>query len=126
MAHSFNVYIDESGDDGMAKFRGAGDGGGASNWLAVGACVVRSSRDLELVALRDRIRQECRPRSSKREIHFKDFNHNQKHFRGLGRVAPRPMIASPPAAFRPLWGFPAHDYPTEIWGITPEPSRTRC
>ncbi|WP_114348849.1 DUF3800 domain-containing protein [Paracoccus lutimaris] len=90
MAHSFNVYIDESGDDGMAKFRGAGDGGGASNWLAVGACVVRSSRDLELVALRDRIRQECRPRSSKREIHFKDFNHNQKR-RACQIIAGQPL-----------------------------------
>lgn len=90
MSHSFNVYIDESGDDGMTKFRNAGDGGGASNWLAVGACVVRSSRDLELVALRDRIRQECRPRSSKREIHFKDFNHNQKR-RACQIIAGQPL-----------------------------------
>ena len=62
----------------MANFRQTGDGGGASNWLAVGACVVRASRDLELVALRDSIKNECRPNSSKRDIHFKDFNHGQK------------------------------------------------
>lgn len=78
MVHTFNVYIDESGDDGMMNFRGPGGGGGASNWLTVGACIVRSSRDLELVALRDRIKEECRPKSEKRDIHFKDFNHGQK------------------------------------------------
>ena len=78
MSHTFNVYIDESGDDGMVNFRKPGDSGGASNWLAVGACIVRSSRDLELVALRDRIKSECRSSSSKREIHFKNFNHGQK------------------------------------------------
>lgn len=78
MAHSFHVYIDESGDDGMANFRQVGSGGGSSHWLAVGACVVRTSRDLELVALRDRVKAECRPNSPKRDIHFKDFNHAQK------------------------------------------------
>ena len=36
MAHSFHVYIDESGDDGMANFRQVGSGGGSSHWLAVG------------------------------------------------------------------------------------------
>lgn len=78
MTHSFKVYIDESGDDGMSKFRRPGSGGGASNWLAVGACIVRASRDLELVSLRDQIKQECRPNTPRRDIHFKDFNHGQK------------------------------------------------
>lgn len=70
MTHSYNVYIDESGDDGMDKFRRPGSGGGASNWLIIGACIVRASRDLELVALRDRIKEDCRPKSQKRDIHF--------------------------------------------------------
>lgn len=62
----------------MSNFRQVGSGGGASHWLAVGACVVRASRDLELVTLRDRIGDECRPSRRGRSIHFKDFNHNQK------------------------------------------------
>lgn len=78
MAHSFNVYIDESGDDGLSKFREPGGGGGASHWLVIGACIVRTSRDLELVALRDEIKSECRPNTKGRSIHFKDMNHNQK------------------------------------------------
>lgn len=90
MSHSFNVYIDESGDDGMANFRQVGAGGGASHWLAVGACIVRASRDLELVALRDQIKNECRPNSHKRDIHFKDFNHNQKR-RACQLIAGQPL-----------------------------------
>lgn len=76
--HSFNVYIDESGDDGMVGFRTQGGQGGASNWLVIGACVARTSRDLEFVKLRDQIKIECKPQSKKRDIHFKDFNHHQR------------------------------------------------
>lgn len=90
MTHSFHVYIDESGDDGMASFRQVGNGGGSSHWLAVGACIVRASRDLELVALRDRIKNECRPRATKRDIHFKEFNHAQKR-RACQIIAGQPL-----------------------------------
>ncbi|MCY1126908.1 DUF3800 domain-containing protein [Frigidibacter sp. RF13] len=78
MSHSYIVYIDESGDDGLAKFRNPGASGGASHWLVIGACIVRASRDLELVTLRDSIKSECAPQKQGRSIHFKDFNHNQK------------------------------------------------
>ena len=78
MAHSFNVYIDESGDDGLRKFRVPGGNGGASHWLVIGACIVRSSRDLELVGVRDQVKKECKPNSKGRSIHFVDFSHNQK------------------------------------------------
>lgn len=62
----------------MKNFREPGKDGGASQWLVVGACIVRASRDLELVRLRDEIRQACRPGSKRRDIHFKDFNHSQR------------------------------------------------
>ena len=79
MPHSFHIYIDESGDDGLAKFRVPRQpGGGSSHWLVIGACVVRASRDLELVAIRDQIRSECTPSTKQRDIHFKKFGHNQK------------------------------------------------
>ncbi|MFS4438228.1 DUF3800 domain-containing protein [Paracoccaceae bacterium GXU_MW_L88] len=78
MAYSYNVYIDESGDDGLSKFRQPGGKGGASHWLVIGACIVRASRDLELVELRDKIRAECKPKSKRRDIHFKDMTHSQK------------------------------------------------
>lgn len=78
MAHSFTIYIDESGDDGLQKFRKPGEHGGASNWLVIGACLVRTSRDLELVALRDQIKSECLPVKAGRSVHFKDMNHSQR------------------------------------------------
>jgi Protein of unknown function (DUF3800) len=78
MSHSFTIYIDESGDDGLRNFRRPGEHGGSSNWLIIGACFVRSSRDLELVALRDRIKVDCLPTKPGRPIHFKDMNHGQR------------------------------------------------
>lgn len=90
MAHSFNVYIDESGDDGMAKFRQAGSSGGSSHWLTIGACVVRASRDLELVKIRDRIKDECAPGSPRRSVHFKDLNHAQRK-RACQIIAGQPL-----------------------------------
>lgn len=90
MTHSFNVYIDESGDDGIDKFRRRGSDGGSSLWLSVGACIVRANRDLELVALRDRIREECRPKSQKRDLHFKEMNHNQRR-RACQIIAGQPL-----------------------------------
>ncbi len=78
MTYSYKVYIDESGDDGIANFRQPGSGGGASHWLVIGACIVRANRDLELVAARDKIKEECKPKTKGRSIHFKDLNHSQR------------------------------------------------
>lgn len=90
MTHSFNVYIDESGDDGIDKFRRKGSDGGSSLWLSVGACIVRANRDLELVGLRDKIRDECRPKSQKRDLHFKEMNHHQRR-RACQIIAGQPL-----------------------------------
>lgn len=77
MPHSFVVYIDESGDDGLVKFRKPGGDGGSSNWLAITACVVRASRDLDVVAWRDEILSGL-PVTKRRDIHFKNMNHSQR------------------------------------------------
>jgi hypothetical protein len=90
MAYSYRVYIDESGDDGIRHFRSPGSGGGASHWLIIGACVVRANRDLELVAARDQIKRECKPKSQSRSIHFKDLNHSQRR-RACQIVAEQPL-----------------------------------
>lgn len=77
MAHSFVAYIDESGDDGLANFREPGAGGGASNWLAIGAVIYRLTNDLEAVSWRDEIRGQM-PEKKSRSIHFKDMGHGQR------------------------------------------------
>ena len=76
--HTFIAYIDESGDDGLRRFRTPGGGGGASNWLILSACVVRASRRLSLVNWRDEIKEVTGKRSPGRSVHFADFNHGQK------------------------------------------------
>ncbi len=90
MAHSYTIYIDESGDDGLERFRKPGCHGGASHWLVIGACLVRTSRDLELVSLRDRIKSECLPTKSGRAIHFKEMNHSQRR-RACQLIAGQPL-----------------------------------
>lgn len=77
MAHSFIAYIDESGDDGLDKFRLQGANGGASTWLVLSAFVTRYSRDLELVSWRNEILSRIPERKS-RNLHFAQLNHAQK------------------------------------------------
>ena len=89
--HSFIAYIDESGDDGLTKFREVGGKGGASRWLNITACVVRASNDLEAVSWRDEIRAGIGSKqSSKKSIHFADMNHNQKRF-AIQKVSGKPL-----------------------------------
>jgi len=76
--HSFIAYIDESGDDGFGNYRVANQNGGASNWLVLTACVMRYSRKLEAVTIRDEIKDRTGKRTQGRAIHFSDFNHGQK------------------------------------------------
>lgn len=77
MAHSFIAYIDESGDDGIEKFREPGGQGGASKWLCICACIMRSSQSLETVKWRDEIKTKTGKKGD-RTIHFATLNHGQK------------------------------------------------
>jgi hypothetical protein len=77
MAHSFIAYIDESGDDGLGKFRVPGNRGGQSCWLVISACIFRFSREREVVSWRDGLLAKCQKRGS-RNLHFINLTHNQK------------------------------------------------
>lgn len=102
MAHSYIAYIDESGDDGLGRYRAPGQGGGASTWLTLSATVCRMSRDLEIVEWRNEIRTKLGQRDDKKPLHFKSMNHGQrtlasqilstKALRGLCVVANKPII----------------------------------
>lgn len=77
MSYSFVAYIDESGDDGIGKFRELGAHGGASQWLVISACLFRHSFDLDAVGWRDEI-AALMPERRRRDIHFSSMNHSQK------------------------------------------------
>ncbi|MBZ5761544.1 DUF3800 domain-containing protein [Rhizobium sp. VS19-DR104.2] len=77
MAHSFVAFIDESGDDGLGKYREPGGKGGASSFLVISACVFRQSYSLEAVRWRDEIANRF-PERKKRDLHFLELNHSQK------------------------------------------------
>ena len=75
--HEFVAYIDESGDDGLSKFRQPRALGGSSNWLVLGCCIVRRVNDLSLVSHRDAILHALN-KTNIRQIHFSKLNHAQR------------------------------------------------
>lgn len=77
MSHTYVAYIDESGDDGLGKFREPNGRGGASKWLVISAIIFRAVHNLEAVTWRNEINAGM-PDRSKRELHFTDFNHGQR------------------------------------------------
>lgn len=76
MSHSFHAFIDESGDDGLAKFRQPGGEGGSSHWLVISALVIRTENLSSAIAHRDGIVKRTLTR--KRHLHFADLDHGQK------------------------------------------------
>lgn len=77
MPHTYLAYIDESGDDGLGKYREPGGRGGASSWLVLSACIFRATHRLEAVSWRDEISSRM-PEKKSRTLHFKDLSHNQR------------------------------------------------
>lgn len=77
MTHSYVAFIDESGDDGLSKFREPGGHGGASSWLVLSVCVFRAAYELEAVRWRDEISGKF-PDKKSRSLHFVNLNHSQK------------------------------------------------
>lgn len=79
MTHSYLVYIDESGDDGLdpSLYRVPGKRGGQSCWLVISACVIRLSREREPVQWRDEILARIN-RAGKSNLHFANLDHAQK------------------------------------------------
>ena len=75
--HEFVAYIDESGDDGLAKYRVPGGAGGSSHWLILGCCIFLRTNDHGLVAQRDGFLREI-IQTKKRDIHFAELKHAQK------------------------------------------------
>lgn len=71
--HAFNVYIDESGDEGF-RF---GEGRGSSQWFVLSAVVTRSESDLETVKLVDEVREALR-KNQRADLHFRDLRHEQR------------------------------------------------
>lgn len=72
----FTAYIDEAGDEGFGKLA-AGQVGGQSRWLVLGACLVSRENDLQLPRWRDEILARF-PKRKQRDLHFRDLRHEQK------------------------------------------------
>ncbi|MDY0241645.1 MAG: DUF3800 domain-containing protein [Rhodospirillaceae bacterium] len=77
MTHSYLAFIDESGDDGLERFREPGGRGGSSNWLVLSACLFRRIYSLDAIKWRDEISSRM-PEKRSRTLHFTELNHNQR------------------------------------------------
>jgi len=78
MGHGFIVYIDESGCDGLLKFKSKGIQG-SSHWFAQSCLIVDVNADSDLVRLRDKIIKETSRGSVQRQhLHFVKLNHDQR------------------------------------------------
>src|SRR3989344_560510 len=77
MSKEYVVYIDEAGDEGFGKLKQGGQVGGQSHWLAIGCCIVSAENDQRLHALKRQILARF-PQRSRRDLHFRDLNHDQK------------------------------------------------
>jgi hypothetical protein len=102
MAHSFIAYIDESGDDGLpGRYRRPGQGGGASNWLTIGAVVWRLSRDLDAVQWAKDIQKQMPAQRRNRTLHFADMDHPQRVM-SIAGICRRPMRLTAVIANKPI------------------------
>lgn len=70
------AYIDEAGDEGFGKLRGK-TGHGQSQWLLLGAAIVRSTNDKQLPTWRNNILDRF-PLSQTSDLHFRNLKHEQK------------------------------------------------
>lgn len=77
MTHSYLAFIDESGDDGLDKFREPGGRGGSSSWLILSACLFRQTHSLDAVKWRDEITSNFTEKR-KRDLHFAELKHEQR------------------------------------------------
>jgi hypothetical protein len=72
--HAFNVYIDESGDEG---FTFKENNTGSSRWFVLSAAITRSESDLATVKLVDRVREMLR-KQPRADLHFRNLHHAQR------------------------------------------------
>ena len=99
MSHTYLAFIDESGDDGLGKYREPGKRGGASQWLVISALVVRAVHSLDAVSWRDEI-NGLMPDRKRRELHFKDLNHGQR-LAAARLISEKPVRVTSVLAYKP-------------------------
>jgi hypothetical protein len=73
----FLAIIDEAGDTGLAKVYPTGGSKGSSEWLIIGALVVRLEREPELIPWVRDIREKIRSRQAP-ALHYRDLNPDRK------------------------------------------------
>lgn len=69
--YTYNVYIDESGDEGFSF------GKGSSEWFVLSAVIVKKENDFATVSLVDAVRSQLE-KPDKKPLHFRDLRHEHR------------------------------------------------
>lgn len=74
------IFIDESGDDGVGKFREPRNptGGGASQFLILSCVIVPSDKEKNIPSWRNNIINLLNKKKHRQNLHFYKLNHEQK------------------------------------------------
>lgn len=95
---AYNVYIDETGDEGWKKLgqRGKGALDASSEWLIIAGVLLLEEQDQERTQVVDRIRREIarRPPPGKppKALHWRDLkDHHSKKRRAIRLLAQEPL-----------------------------------
>ena len=77
-SYDYIVFIDESGDDGIAKVKPLHENG-SSEWLVLSAIVVRAERGKEVIVWRDEIKSNFKNHQT-HDIHFNRLSDAKKRY----------------------------------------------
>jgi hypothetical protein len=97
---AFNAYIDEAGDEGFVTLTLPGQG--SSEWLVLGAVIVRDEDDLALSHAVDDLRVLLNKPPPK-PLHFRKLRHNAKRA-AMDRLATYDFVFSIVALWKPPQG----------------------
>ncbi|MBO0141470.1 DUF3800 domain-containing protein [Agrobacterium sp. Ap1] len=82
--------MDEAGDEGFGKL--AEGNTAQSHWLSLGAAIVNEANDRQIPQWRDEIMSSFVSKKNKRDLHFRELNHDQK-VHACATIATKPIGA---------------------------------
>jgi hypothetical protein len=104
---AYNAYIDEAGDEGFVTMTTPGQG--SSEWLVLGAVIVKEEDDLALSHAVDDLRQLLNKPPPK-PLHFRNLRHNARRA-AMDRLARYDFVFSIVALWKPPGSGPGKQFP---------------
>jgi hypothetical protein len=104
---AYNAYIDEAGDEGFVTMTTPGQG--SSEWLVLGAIILKEEEDLALSHAVDDLRQLLN-RPPPKPLHFRHLKHNARRA-AMDKLATYDFVFSIVALWKPPGSGPGKQFP---------------